>query len=85
MLKGGEWSTYTGRFTPEPWYPLNRRLSGPHSQSGRFGEEENLFSLHMDNFTVDGRIILYMDLNGVGWGAGAGLIWLRIGTGNGRL
>jgi hypothetical protein len=58
VLNGGEWATYSGRFTPEPWYPLNRRVSGPHSRSGRFGEEENLFSLYMDNFTVEGRIIL---------------------------
>jgi hypothetical protein len=26
-----------------------------------------------------------MDLGEVGWGAGAGLIWLRIGTGGGLL
>jgi hypothetical protein len=26
-------------------YPLIRRLGGPQSQSGRFGEEKNLFSL----------------------------------------
>ena len=60
VLDGGEWSTYTGRFIlrKEPWYPLNRRMIGPHSRSGRFGEEENLFSLSMDNFAVDGRIIL---------------------------
>jgi hypothetical protein len=25
----------------EPWYPLDRRLGGPHSRSGRGGEEKN--------------------------------------------
>jgi hypothetical protein len=24
-----------------PWYPLDRRLGGPQSQSGRGGEEKN--------------------------------------------
>jgi hypothetical protein len=24
-----------------PWYPLNRRLGGPQSRSGRGGEEKN--------------------------------------------
>jgi hypothetical protein len=24
-----------------PWYPLDRRLGGPHSRSGRGGEEKN--------------------------------------------
>jgi hypothetical protein len=24
-----------------PWYPLDRRLGGPHSRSGRDGEDEN--------------------------------------------
>jgi hypothetical protein len=24
-----------------PWYTLDRRLSGPHSQSGHSGEEKN--------------------------------------------
>jgi hypothetical protein len=39
-LDGGEWSTSRpDRFTPEKelQFSLNRRLSGPHSQSGRFG------------------------------------------------
>jgi len=27
------------------WYPLNRRLGGPQSQSVRFGEGENLLPL----------------------------------------
>ena len=84
VLNRGEWSTYTGRFTPEPWYPLNSWLIGLHSRSGRFGEEENFFSLHMDNFTVNGRIILkwiLMERDG----ARAGLIWLGIGTGGGLL
>jgi hypothetical protein len=26
----------------EPWYPLDRRLSGRQSRSGRCGEEKNL-------------------------------------------
>jgi hypothetical protein len=25
----------------EPWYPLDRRLDGPQSRSGRGGEEKN--------------------------------------------
>jgi hypothetical protein len=25
----------------EPWYPLDRRLGGPQSRSGRGGEEKN--------------------------------------------
>jgi hypothetical protein len=45
-LLGGEWSTSRpGRFTPRgksPLYPLDRRLGGPHSRSGRFGEEKIL-------------------------------------------
>jgi hypothetical protein len=28
-----------------PWYPLNRRLGGPQSRSGRGGEEKNSQSL----------------------------------------
>ena len=28
-----------------PWYPLNRRLGGPHSRSGRFEEEKSLLVL----------------------------------------
>jgi len=28
-----------------PLYPVNRRLGGPHSRSGPFGEETNLLSL----------------------------------------
>jgi hypothetical protein len=41
-LDGGEWSaSLPGRFTPgkEPRYPLDRRLGGPQSRSGRRGEE----------------------------------------------
>jgi hypothetical protein len=39
-LDGSEWSaSCPGRFTP--WYPLDRRLSGPQSRSGRRGEEKN--------------------------------------------
>jgi hypothetical protein len=41
----GEWSaSLSGRFTlmeRTPWYPLDRRLSGPQSQSGRGCEEKN--------------------------------------------
>jgi len=29
----------------KPRYPLNRRLGGPHSRYGRFGERNNLFPL----------------------------------------
>jgi hypothetical protein len=28
-----------------PWYPLDRRLGGPQSRSGRGGEEKNSQSL----------------------------------------
>jgi hypothetical protein len=44
-LYGGEWSaSRPGRFIPQgksPWYPLDRRLGGPQSRSGRGGEEKN--------------------------------------------
>jgi hypothetical protein len=43
-LDGGEWSaSRPGRFTPResPWCPLDRRLGGPQSRSGRGGEEKN--------------------------------------------
>jgi hypothetical protein len=40
-LDGGEWSaSRPSRALPrgkDPWYPLNRRLGGPQSQSGRRG------------------------------------------------
>ena len=42
---GEEWSTWrSGRFTPEkePRYPLHRRLDGPHSRCGCFGEQKFL-------------------------------------------
>jgi len=29
----------------EPQYPMNRKLSGPQSWSGCFGEEKNLLTL----------------------------------------
>jgi len=40
-------------FTPQPlypwgkspWYPLDRRLGGPYSQSGRGGEEKKKYAL----------------------------------------
>jgi hypothetical protein len=42
-LGGGEWSaSRPGRF---PRYPLDRRLGGPQSRSGRCGEEKNLLPL----------------------------------------
>jgi hypothetical protein len=44
ILYGGEWSaSRPGRFTPrkEPQYPLDRRLGGLYSRSGRGGEEKN--------------------------------------------
>jgi hypothetical protein len=44
-IDGGEWSaSRIGRFTTpgkEPLVPLDRRLSGPQSRSGRGGEEKN--------------------------------------------
>jgi hypothetical protein len=44
-LDGSEWLTSRpGRFIPHgksPWYPLDRRLAGPQSRSGRDGEEKN--------------------------------------------
>jgi hypothetical protein len=42
-LDGGEWSaSHPGHFTPKgPWYPLDRRLSGPQNRSGHSGEEIN--------------------------------------------
>jgi hypothetical protein len=44
-LVGGEWSASRhGRFTHRkrvPFYPLDRRLGGPQSRSGRSGEEKN--------------------------------------------
>jgi hypothetical protein len=44
-LDGGEWSaSRPDRFTPQgkrPWYPLDRRLGGPQSCSGRGREEKN--------------------------------------------
>jgi hypothetical protein len=32
-----------------PWYPLDRRLSGPQSRSGRGGKEKNSKSLRESN------------------------------------
>jgi hypothetical protein len=44
-LDGGEWwDSRPGLFTPRervPWYPLDRRLGGPQSRSGRGGKEKN--------------------------------------------
>jgi hypothetical protein len=45
-LDGGEWSTsHLDRCIPReiaPKYPLDRRLGGPQSWSGRYGEEKIL-------------------------------------------
>jgi hypothetical protein len=45
-LDGGEWSAsrpaaYTPRERASLWYPLDRRLGGPQSRSGRSCEEKN--------------------------------------------
>jgi hypothetical protein len=44
-LDGGEWSaSRPGRFTPQgkiTSYPLDRRVGGPQSRSGRGGKEKN--------------------------------------------
>jgi len=44
-LDGGEWSASRSRplylQRKSPWYPLDRRLCGPPSRSGRGGEEKN--------------------------------------------
>jgi hypothetical protein len=43
-----EWSVqaptalFLEKLPPPPRYPLHRRLGGPQSRSGRYGEEENL-------------------------------------------
>jgi hypothetical protein len=46
---GGQWSASRPfRFIPQgtrPRYPLDRRLGGVHSRSGRCGEEKNIFLL----------------------------------------
>jgi hypothetical protein len=45
VLYGDEWqASRPGRFTPQgksPYYPLDRRLCGHQSRSGRGGEEKN--------------------------------------------
>jgi hypothetical protein len=44
-LVGGEWSaSCLGHCTPgkSSWYPLDRRLGGPQSRSGRHGKEKIL-------------------------------------------
>jgi hypothetical protein len=45
-LDGIEWSASCPcRFTPQgksPWYPLDRRLGGPQSPSGRGGDDYKL-------------------------------------------
>jgi hypothetical protein len=52
-LDGGEWSASRPcRFTPgerAPWYPLDRRLVGPQSCSGRCGEKTNLELLGIES------------------------------------
>jgi hypothetical protein len=51
-LDGGEWSASRPRpLYPQgksPWYPLDRRLGGPHSRSECGGEEKN--SQHLVGF-----------------------------------
>jgi hypothetical protein len=46
LLDRGEWSAsrscHFTRRGKSPWYPLDRRLSGPQNQSGLCGEETNL-------------------------------------------
>jgi len=47
-LVRGEWLTsHSSCFIPgkEPWYPLNRKLGGPQSQSGHFGEDKDLLKI----------------------------------------
>jgi hypothetical protein len=44
--------------------------------------QRQLYLLKLPYLGVDGRIILEIDLQEVGW---TGLIWLRIGTGGGLL
>jgi hypothetical protein len=50
-LDGGKWSTSrTIRFTPGgkvPRYPVERRLSGPQSRSGRGGEDRKVPALEL--------------------------------------
>jgi hypothetical protein len=44
VLDGGQWSTSRPGALPQgknPWYPLDRRLGGPQSRSGRGGEDKN--------------------------------------------
>jgi len=43
-LDGGQWSASRPAALPPgkvPWYPLDRRLGGPQSRSGRGGEENS--------------------------------------------
>jgi hypothetical protein len=40
---------------------------------------------HLEDLRVGGRIILKINLQEIRWGMWTGLIWLRIGTGGGRL
>jgi hypothetical protein len=48
-LEGGEWSaSCPGRFNPggkKHRYQLDRRLGGPHSRPGHYGQEKNLLPL----------------------------------------
>jgi hypothetical protein len=58
---GSRWR-WVVSFTPRPlysqgkspWYPLDRRLGGPQSRSGRGGEEKNL-KCFMENENSDIR------------------------------
>jgi hypothetical protein len=62
-LDRDEWSTSrTGHFTTgrEPRNPLNGRLGGTKSLSGRFGRRENLFSLlEFESYTSQGIATRY--------------------------
>jgi hypothetical protein len=42
---GGEWLTSHPSHFTQGNHPLNRRLGGPHNQSGHFGEANNLLPL----------------------------------------
>jgi hypothetical protein len=41
-LVGGEWSASRPCRGKSPWYPLGRRLGGPQSRPGRYGEKKSL-------------------------------------------
>jgi hypothetical protein len=51
----------------------------------RVSVEEPEGKFHLEDLDVDGRIILTWILRKWGRGAWTGFIWLRVGTGGGRL